>query len=1381
MYLHAVLHSSILTVLKTAAIWDEEQFAILETHCVELMRAVRSNPSFGNDRLSNVRAKLKQLVLGSVRVKAHIVSADEREGGLRNLLNFGHSIGHAYEGLLTPQILHGECVAIGMVLEANLSRYLGLLSDAAVSRLVKCISAYGLPISPKDPVVQERSGHKVCSTDALMSLMAVDKKNEGKNKRVVLLAAIGATYEKKATAVPDCHIRVILSPAIVVLPPKSMNLRLECTPPGSKSISNRALLLAALGQGSCRLRNLLHSDDTEVMLTALTQMQCATFQWEDDGDVLDVKGKGGRLQAGEKPLYLGNAGTASRFLTTVAAFAKPAKSSASILTGNTRMKSRPIGPLVSALRDNGARINYVEKEGSLPIEIDALGGIDGGEIELAATISSQYVSSLLMCAPYARHPTSLSLVGGKPISQPYIDMTIAMMADFGIAVTKSSKREHTYHIPQGQYSSPREYYIESDASSATYPLAIAAITGTSCTIPNIGSTSLQGDARFAVDILRPMGCLVEQTATSTTVTGTVDKHLRPLPDIDMEAMTDAFLTASMLAAVAQSPDGCHKTRITGIANQRVKECNRIKAIADQLAKFGVRSREFEDGLEIHGVPSDNLVSPTDGVECYDDHRVAMSFSVLAMKVPTQTLIRDKDCVGKTWPSWWDTLSQIFHVDLEGFDINSSHETRVDDCREPQKSIYIIGMRGAGKTTCGNWAGQILRWPFVDLDSQLETMYNISVSEFIETRGWDDFRSAEIALLNATLENKPWKHIFACGGGIVEKPEARQRLQDYQKSGGIVLLVNRDIEDVMTFLQVDNTRPAYEEDIRVVWCRRQPWFQECSNFEYFSQNSVSTSVKEIPSNFRRFLESISGRRKSLSQILKKENSCFVSLTMPNISETLPVLDEVIVGSDAVELRVDLLHDPRVQIGPPSGEFIAQQLAMLREVVDLPIIFTLRTTAQGGSFPNNNPETILALYMQALRMGVEFLDLELHNPVHILETVVKYKRHSKIIASHHDPRGDLTWADGSWVPFYNKALQYGDVIKLVGSARGQADNISLASFRSWAQAAHSTPMIAVNMGVQGQLSRIQNSVLTPVSHPALPFKAAPGQLSASEIRLGLSLHGVIVPRTFYLLGSPVSMSRSPVLHNTLFRSVGLPYSYKVSEAKIVQDAAIPLQAADFGGASITIPLKLDIMSCLDEIDTDARLIGAVNTIVVDSSRQGTHGRQYLTGKNTDWQGMALALSKAGAKQGKFNSAVIVGGGGTARAAIFALHEMGYSPLYMIGRSLPKLQIVTDSFPKHYNLIILENQRDIENLQQTPCVLIGTIPAHSPIDMGIRESLRTLFKARKGTMRNDERIMLEMAYEPRRTALMQLAEGAGWKTIPGLEVLVAQGFYQVCPQVK
>ncbi|KAH0022171.1 AROM pentafunctional protein, ARO1, partial [Aureobasidium melanogenum] len=796
-------------VVKTAAFWDEAEFATLEENADLIMKVLDDKTKKGEGRFTEITHILKRIVLGSARIKAEVVSADEREGGLRNILNFGHSIGHAIEAILTPQILHGECVAIGMVKEAELARHLGVLAPGAVARLAKCISSYGLPTSLEDKVVRRRTANKHCPVDRLISIMAVDKKNAGGQKKIVLLSAIGKTYEPKASTVADKDIRIILSPSVLVHPGVDSSLNISCKPPGSKSISNRVLLLAALGSGPCRITNLLHSDDTQVMLTAINKLGGATYSWEDEGRVLVLTGNGGELKASSDELYLGNAGTASRFLTTAVSLAKPSSVDHTVLTGNARMQERPQGPLVDALRSNGVEIEYIGKPGSrsLPLRIAAAGGFEGGVIELTAKVSSQYVSSILMCAPYAKNPVTLRLVGDKVISQPYIDMTIAMMAQFGVEVERSSTEANVYHVPRKAYTNPAEYEVESDASSATYPLAMAAISGTTCTVPNIGSSSLQGDARFAVEVLRPMGCKVEQTATSTTVTGPPVGELRPLPEVDMETMTDAFLTASVLAAVAKPNANGATTRILGIANQRVKECNRIKAMKDELAKFGVTCRELDDGIEIDGRGFD-LQEAQGGIHCYDDHRVAMSFSVLSTMAPKSTLILERECVGKTWPGWWDQLSLLFKVKLEGVEPKSSSSVGHSISSSNQKSIFIIGMRGAGKTTTGGWASRLLGWPLIDLDTELERTAAMTIPNIIKEKGWEGFRELELSLLKTVMKEKPTGYIFATGGGIVESAEARSILTSYHKNGGNVLLVTRDINLVMNFLQIDKTRPAY---------------------------------------------------------------------------------------------------------------------------------------------------------------------------------------------------------------------------------------------------------------------------------------------------------------------------------------------------------------------------------------------------------------------------------------------------------------------------------------------------------------------------------------------------------------------------------------------
>ncbi|MBE3050090.1 shikimate dehydrogenase, partial [Candidatus Bathyarchaeota archaeon] len=834
-------------------------------------------------------------------------------------------------------------------------------------------------------------------------------------------------------------------------------------------------------------------------------------------------------------------------------------------------------------------------------------------------------------------------------------------------------------------------------------------------------------------------------------------------------MTDAFLTASVLAAVARGT-----TRITGIANQRVKECNRILAMKTQLARFGVESNELEDGIEVQGIPAEQLKGPDGGVYCYDDHRVAMSFSILSLACPQPSIILERECTGKTWPGWWDTLSLSFGVRVQGEEMYPSHddEPSSNTSRGNADTIFVIGMRGAGKTTAGRWVAEILGMDFVDLDDDIEREAKTSIPEIIRgPSGWEGFRAIELARLQAMTQQQGRKVVVSCGGGIVETAEARKLLTTFHQGGGSVVLVHRATEAIVDYLSGDKSRPAYSEDIRGVYDRRKPWYEECSNFQYFSPRSVGPeSLNDVPVDFRQFVLSMRGASHHLDRVISKPHSFFVSLTVPDVADALESVPSMVVGSDAVELRVDLLRDQSV-------DSVEKQVSLLRSVAQIPIIFTIRTVSQGGKFPDEDITRIADLHQLAVRMAVEYVDLEMTLPKNIIEKLVASKGSSRIIASHHDPEGALSWRNAGWVQYYNRALQYGDVIKLVGCANQTVDNFDLARFKTRMMAAHATPIIALNMGARGKLSRVLNSFLTPVSHPSLPFKAAPGQMSAAEIRQSLSLLGEIEPRKFFLFGSPIMASRSPALHNTLFEHVGLPHTYSLHETADVGSVKDILAADDFGGASVTIPIKLDILDLVDEVTEAARAIGAVNTLIPLGPGDG--GKARIQGDNTDWMGMVHALKEggagSGARQGSSASALVVGAGGTGRAGIFALHSLGYSPIYVAARSPGRYEEMASSFGSE---VRLEHLTDASQCPESnsPGVVVSTIPADRPIDPSMREIIAQVIGRQPSSPH--QRVVLDMAYKPSVTPLMQMAMDAnsGWATIPGLEILAAQGWYQV-----
>lgn len=1322
-------------IVKTAAIWNATEFERLEQVNPQFMAALAApRDAYGKVDLSPIKDDLLATVCGSVRVKAEVVTLDEREGGLRNILNFGHSIGHAYEALLTPHILHGECVAIGCVLEAELSRYLGHLAPAAVARLISCLKAYELPVTINDPIVKARSRNVEIPIQKLIDIMAVDKKNAGKEKRVVLLSEIGKTYEPKASAVTDNDIGVILGEDMIVSkhhPAKGSEFTV--IPPGSKSISNRVLVLCALAKGTCEISNLLHSDDTGYMLEALQKLGAAKV--EISGDKLIVTGFGGaNLQTPSSELYLGNAGTAARFLTAVAALVN----GQCHLTGNKRMQERPIGALVDALRSNGTTVDYVKNEKSLPLVIHGKGKLTGGRIELAATVSSQYVSALLMVAPYAASPVTLKLTGGKPISQFYIDMTIQMMADFGINVVKSDSEEHTYHIPQGSYTAPGEYTVESDASSATYPLAFAAMTGTQCTVPTIGSASLQGDAKFAVDVLGRMGCVVNQTATSTTVTGPSDLNLKGI-DVDMEPMTDAFLTACVVAAVAQGT-----TRIVGIANQHVKECDRIMAMTDQLAKFGVKCVPSDDGIEIHGIGSDSaqLRVPPSVLHAYDDHRVAMSLSLLATRAHGSSIIDERRCVEKTWPGWWDTLHTVLGVPLKGSDphhVDAYGNPIVKHTNAPQHSIVFVGMRGAGKTSLAKVTAEVLGFTFLDLDHHLEDVEKKSIRSIIAEHGWEEFRKLEAELLVRVLKSHNAGYAIACGGGIIENENNREALKQFS---GPVVHVHRNLNDIISLLNEDKSRPSFTEDLESVYRRREPLYEEVSNMLFWQPRVVSHD--QLRASVLSFFS-------DSPEIKYDRRSFFLSLTTPNLVDIEShLVSSALEGVNAVELRVDLLEQW-------STDFVAEQVALLRLGSSLPIIFTVRSESQGGKFPDENTDQYLGLINLALRLGVEYIDVEL-TQTHSHPTVLKNRgNRTKFIASHHDPKGSWDWNGFEWRSAFFDANRLGDIVKFVGFAHGFEDNFKLEDFRTEISASK-TPFIGINMGTIGQMSRVINKVLTPVTHPLLQVKAAPGQLSVKECNSLLAQLGGIYPRKYFVTGQPIGHSQSPNIHNSGYEALGLPHTYTKFETDNVD--AVKREIKDlgdhFGGASVTIPLKESIISLCSELSEDAQLIGAVNTLI-------PLGNGNIKGSNTDWNGIVNAFNKYGSVFTGEN-ALVIGAGGTALAAVYAFYRMGFSKIFIINRTASKAEAIAERFRSLIEVIPVTDDVKVTNVN----ACLSCIPGDQSPPEKVVSKIQEVFKQNKSTL-------LEAAYKPAVTPIMEAATNAGWKTIPGRQMLVMQGVEQ------
>jgi 3-phosphoshikimate 1-carboxyvinyltransferase len=409
--------------------------------------------------------------------------------------------------------------------------------------------------------------------------------------------------------------------------------------PGSKSLSNRILLLSALAEGRTEVTGVLDSEDTQVMLAALRALGVGV-RGEPGRGAMWIDGKAGALTApGTDPveLFLGNAGTAMRPLTAVLA----AGQGTFVLTGVPRMHERPIGDLVTGLRQLGGRLTYLGTDGYPPLRIEAA-GLAGGAARVSGATSSQFLSALLMAAPLARGPVTIEITDTL-VSAPYVTMTLALMARFGVPVAESAMRRFEVPAPR-RYRSPGRVLVEGDASSATYFLAGAAITGGTVRVEGCGSDSLQGDARFA-QVLERMGARTRYEPATIEVTGGA-----PLSgiDVDMAAMPDAAMTLAVVALFARGA-----TTVRGIGNWRVKETDRLAAVSTELRKLGARTEAGADSLVVH--PPERIQPAS--IATYDDHRMAMAFALAACG-GAPVVIENPACVAKTFPEYFDELERL---------------------------------------------------------------------------------------------------------------------------------------------------------------------------------------------------------------------------------------------------------------------------------------------------------------------------------------------------------------------------------------------------------------------------------------------------------------------------------------------------------------------------------------------------------------------------------------------------------------------------------------------------------------------------------------------------------------------------------------------------
>lgn len=544
--------------------------------------------------------------------------------------------------------------------------------------------------------------------------------------------------------------------------------------PGSKSVTNRAFLCAALAKGKSRLYGALKSDDAEVMLRAL---KLFGVKIRETKAFVEIQGVGGNFKKGKITVDLHNAGTATRFLTAISVL----RQGETLITGDSRMQERPIADLVEGLRQLGAEVEYLGSHGCPPLRVKGLSGAQRYTIRMKGDKSSQYFSALLMLGPMLGCPLRIE-VTSELVSKPYIDTTIAVMKVFGVRVKNHDYK--AFEISPQSYK-PAEYNIEGDASSATYFSALQFLHGGRLEFENLDTgKSVQGDVNFS-EVLKKLE--------------TRNSKLERV--IDMGAMPDAAMTLAVCAALSKG-----RTKITGLSTLRIKETDRLAALEAELSKVGAKVSTTKNSITVVGGALHGARIVT-----YNDHRMAMCFAVLGTKVPG-IVIEHPKCTEKTYPDFWEDLEKIYLTPI----------------RLGQKNLLLTGMRCSGKSFYGKKIARRLGRKFVDIDHEIEQTEGMSIDRLVELKGWDYFRNIEQKMCSKFAGAK--NLVIATGGGVVLSPGNMRSL----KKNSVNVFIFAD-PGILSFRLIEyGNRPsltgeAIENEVHVVWEERRDLYLKYADY------------------------------------------------------------------------------------------------------------------------------------------------------------------------------------------------------------------------------------------------------------------------------------------------------------------------------------------------------------------------------------------------------------------------------------------------------------------------------------------------------------------------------------------------------------------------
>jgi 3-dehydroquinate dehydratase I len=538
------------------------------------------------------------------------------------------------------------------------------------------------------------------------------------------------------------------------------------------------------------------------------------------------------------------------------------------------------------------------------------------------------------------------------------------------------------------------------------------------------------------------------------------------------------------------------------------------------------------------------------------------------------------------------------------------------------------------------------------------------------------------------------------------------------------------------LIVVNTKNALEP------ASNSTWVSTFCDYEFVYDPSQS-----YRKGLAHFVRMILGQSDFHERVTAKTRTTFIALTFPNVQSALQNLDILSIGADAVELRVDLLKEPsgidKTTNGIPfSVDYVGSQVSALRNRTELPIVFTVRSASEGGLFPTEAEAEAHELLRKAIQWGCEYLDVEARFPKSIRQDLSKRKGVSKIISSYHDLSGRMRWSSVDVTRVYHAAREYGDIVKIIGFANTLAENYELEYFRSSMTTSYGTPLLAINAGTMGQLSRVLNKFFTPTTHPLLPMAAAPGQLSAAEINGALHIVGQLPSRTYFSIGK---QDASPLtgFFQKFFNELGLHHRHSTLD-NIPEDTLAALaRQSDFGGATVHPPIK--IAQFIKSVTSSARSIGLIDTLYLRS--EGS--TNAIVGDNTSWRGIHATLTSDFAPLTYRNkpALVLANSPDDAASAIYALIQLECSPIYTIG------------FSSYYSLSQVQHLRhptSLKTIEKNLFVVISALPAEQS---HLCQPLLQMITLSQPVTSQKGRVFVDLANGPRRGDPLGAAKAMGW----------------------